>query len=130
MQTRPLQPQDRGAIPVSLVPYIRRLVATGMDAPQILHGFFGNDWQHGIGPQREAERRNFLFAAKSGGWSSVKQDYDMLPFESVPFLKPLMAPYDEEIVAAEKAWSEWLAMEDWMVGSRAPEEYQDLPDGI
>lgn len=105
---------------VSLIPYIRRLVATGMDVPQILHGFFGDDWLAGIGPQREQERRNYLFAAKSGGWASVKRDYDMLPLETVPFLRPLHDPADVEIEAAEKAWSEWLALEDWMVGSRAP----------
>lgn len=113
---------DAGAVGVSLIPYIRRLVVTGMDVPQILHGFFGNDWQQGVGPQRETERRNYFFAAKSGGWASVKRDYDMLPLETVPFLRPLNAPTDEEISMAEKTWSEWLAMEDWMVGSRAPQE--------
>ncbi|KAL2156833.1 hypothetical protein VTH06DRAFT_4220, partial [Thermothelomyces fergusii] len=30
---------------VSLHPYIRRLVATGFDAPAVLHGFFGDDWE-------------------------------------------------------------------------------------
>jgi hypothetical protein len=24
--------------------------------------------------------------------------------------------------AAEKSWSSWLAMEDWMIGPRAPQE--------
>lgn len=105
---------------VSLIPYIRRLVVTGMDAPQILHGFFGDDWATGIGPQREQERRNYLFAAKSGGWASVKRDYDMLPLETVPFLRPLRDPTETEIEAAEKTWSEWLALEDWTVGARAP----------
>ena len=94
---------------------------TGLDFPGVLHGFFGDDWVSGIGPQHEQERRNYLFAAKSGGWASVKKDYDMLPLETVPFLRPLQAPVDAEILAAEKSWSEWLAMEDWMVGSRAPE---------
>lgn len=125
MKQGAISSQDHGAVPVSLIPYIRRLVATGMDVPQILHGFFGNDWQQGVGPQRETERRNYLFAAKSGGWASVKRDYDMLPLETVPFLKPLMGPHEEEILAAERSWSEWLAMEDWMVGSRAPEEHMD-----
>ncbi|KAL6243952.1 hypothetical protein RBB50_009387 [Rhinocladiella similis] len=106
---------------VSLIPYIRRLVVTGMDVPQVLHGFFGDDWRPGIGPQREQERRNYLFAAKSGGWASVKRDYDMLPLETVPFIRPLYDPTDGEIEAAERTWSEWLAVEDWMVGSRAPE---------
>ena len=105
---------------VSLVPYLRRLVVTGMDVPQVLHGFFGDDWRAGIGPQREQERRNYLFAAKSGGWASVKRDYDMLPLETVPFMRPLYDPTDGEIEAAERSWSEWLALEDWMVGSRAP----------
>ncbi len=106
---------------VSLIPYVRRLVATGFDYPGIMHGFFGDDWIAGIGPMHEAERRNYLFAAKSGGWASVKRDYDMLPLETVPFLKPLQAVTSAEIDAAECTWSEWLALEDWMVGPRAPE---------
>lgn len=74
-----------------------------------------------MGPLHEQERRNYLFAAKSGGWASVKRDYDMLPLEMVPFMRPLQGPIIAEIEAAEKSWSEWLAMEDWMVGPRAPE---------
>lgn len=105
---------------VSLIPYIRRLVVCGMDIPPILQGFFGHDWQAGVGPQREQERRNYLFAAKSGGWAAVKRDYDMLPLETVPFMQPLKDPTDGELSAAEEKWSEWLALEDWMVGSRAP----------
>ncbi|KAL9125216.1 MAG: hypothetical protein Q9175_008119, partial [Cornicularia normoerica] len=99
---------------VSLIPYLRRLVVTGLDFPGVLHGFFGDDWATGVGPLHEQERRNYLFAAKSGGWASVKRDYDMLPLESVPFMRPLQAPIIAEIEAAEKSWSEWLAMEDWM----------------
>lgn len=106
---------------VSLIPYIRRLVVCGMDIPPILKGFFGHDWAAGIGPQRESERRNYLFAAKSGGWAAVKREYDMPPLETVPFMQPLKEPTDGEIHAAEEKWSEWLAMEDWMVGSRAPD---------
>jgi hypothetical protein len=105
---------------VSLVPYIRRLVVCGMDIPPILQGFFGNDWAAGVGPQREQERRNYLFAAKSGGWAAVKREYDMSPLETVPFMQPLKDPTDGELDAAEEKWSEWLALEDWMVGSRAP----------
>lgn len=116
-----LQSRNTTVTPVSLVPYVRRLIVTGMDVPQILHGFFGDDWAEGVGPQREQERRNYLFAAKSGGWASVKRDYDMLPLETVPFLRPLSQPEETEVEAAEKAWSEWLAFEDWMIGSRAPE---------
>jgi len=105
---------------VSLIPYIRRLVVTGMDVPQVLHGFFGDDWRTGIGPQREQERRNYLLAAKSGTWTSVKQDYDMLPLETVPFLRPLYQPTEGELEAAEQSWGEWMAVEDWMLGSRTP----------
>ncbi|KAI2785708.1 hypothetical protein POX_h09466 [Penicillium oxalicum] len=110
---------------VSLIPYIRRLVATGMDFPGVLHGFFGDDWNAGVGPLHEQERRNYLFAAKSGGWAAVKKDYDILPLETIPFLRPLQGPVDAEIEAAERSWSEWLAMEDWMVGPRAPDALHD-----
>lgn len=113
------QPQQSHS--TSLVPYIRRLVVTGLDYPGVLHGFFGDDWASGVGPLHEQERRNYLFAAKSGGWASVKKDYDMLPMETVPFMRPLQGPVIAEIEAAEKSWSEWLAMEDWMVGPRAPD---------
>lgn len=110
---------------VSLIPYLRRLVATGMDFPGVLHGFFGDDWAAGIGPLHEQERRNYLFAAKSGGWAAVKQAYDLPPLETVPFLRPLQGAAEVEIQAAERNWSEWLAMEDWMVGPRAPQSFED-----
>lgn len=106
---------------VSLIPYIRRLVATGHDSPGVLHGFFGDDWEKGIGSLHEIERRNYLFAAKSTSWMKVKQSYDMTPEETVPFLSPLKNASEEEIVAAESTWSEWLAMQDWMLGPRAPD---------
>ncbi|KAF2840725.1 hypothetical protein M501DRAFT_990685 [Patellaria atrata CBS 101060] len=112
---------------VSLVPYIRRLVVTGFDTSGILHGFFGDDWRKGIGPLQECERRNYLFAAKSVGWAKVKFQYDMSPHEAVPFLKPLQNVKLEEIEGAEKTWSQWLAMEDWMVGPRAPETMDEAP---
>jgi hypothetical protein len=51
----------------------------------------------------------------------VKQAYDMSPEETVPFLKPLSNALEKEIQAAESTWSEWLAMQDWMLGPRAPE---------
>lgn len=114
--TKPVPPS------VSLIPYIRRLVATGMDYPGVLHGFFGDDFATGIGPLHEQERRNFFFAAKSGGWAAVKRDYDIPPLENIPFLRPLQGPVDSEIEAAERSWSEWLAMEDWMIGPREPDE--------
>lgn len=111
--------------PVSLIPYVRRLVATGMDFPGVLHGFFGDDWRTGIGPLHEQERRNYLFTAKSAGFAAAKKAYDMSPHETVPFLRPLQGPSDAEIEAAERTWSEWLAMEDWMLGSRAPDMFRD-----
>lgn len=110
---------------VSLVPYIRRLVITGFDTRGILHGFFGDDWKKGIGPVQECERRNYLFAAKSGGWAKVKYQYDMSPHETVPFLRPLQNVELAEIESAEKTWSQWLAMEDWMVGPRAPDTMEE-----
>lgn len=95
---------------VSLVPYIRRLIATGHDFPGILHGLFGDRWEKGIGPLHEIERRNYLFAAKSGGWASVKAAYDMPPNEFVPFLQPLRNASEVEVQQAEESWSEWLKM--------------------
>ena len=105
---------------VTLVPYIRRLIATAFDFPAVLHGFFGDDWMAGIGPVLEAERRNYLFAAKSENWLKVKADYDMDDCQTIPFLRPLQNVSEEEIVNAESKWSEWLAMQDWMLGPRAP----------
>lgn len=109
---------------VSPVPYIRRLVVTGFDKAAILHGFFGDDYQRGILPHVECERRNYLFAAKHGGWRSCKKQYDVGSGygedETVPFMKPLDEATAQELAAAEKQWSKWLAMEDWMVGPRAP----------
>ncbi|KAH7094414.1 hypothetical protein FB567DRAFT_3002 [Paraphoma chrysanthemicola] len=113
---------------VSLVPFIRRLIITGMDKEGIMHGFFGDDWKKGVGPVHECERRNYLFAAKSVGWAKVKCQYDMSPHESVPFLKPLQDVQLAEIEGAEKTWSQWLAMEDWMVGPRAPDAEDESLD--
>lgn len=106
---------------VTLLPYVRRLVATGFDAPAVLHGFFGDDWVQGIGPLYEQERRNFLFAAKSDTWVQVKMSYDMDDDQIVPFLRPMQNVSEKEIVTAETRWSEWLALQDWMLGPRAPE---------
>lgn len=105
---------------VSLIPYVRRLVITGFDKPGVLHGLFGDLWQAGISPLQECERRNYLFAAKHGGWRSCKKQYDLNEEETVPFLKPLQSVKQEELEAADKSWSSWLAMEDWMIGPRAP----------
>lgn len=106
---------------VSLIPYIRRLVATGNDTVGILHGFFGDDWVRGVGALHEIERRNYLFAAKSTSWMKVKQAYDMSVDETIPFLSPLKDATEKEIQNAENTWSEWLAMQDWMIGPRAPD---------
>lgn len=109
---------------VSLIPYIRRLIVTAFDKAPILHGFFGDDYVRGVLPHVDCERRNYLFAAKHGGWRTCKRQYDCGSGgggdESVPFMKPLDEAKMEELTAAEKAWSSWLAMEDWMVGPRAP----------
>lgn len=51
-----------------------------MDSPGVLQGFFGYDWTAGVGYLHEQERRNYLFAAKSGGWAAVKRDYDIASF--------------------------------------------------
>ncbi|KAI0408250.1 hypothetical protein F4802DRAFT_458961 [Xylaria palmicola] len=107
---------------LSLTPYIRRLVATGFDFPGVLHGFFGDDWALGIGHIQESERRNYLFAAKASNWLDVKSQYDMPDGQTVPFLRPLQNVTEEEIVSAETNWSQWLAMQDWMIGPRNPED--------
>jgi len=106
----------------SLIPYIRRLVATATDTPTIMQELFGANWLQGVGSILSQERINYLFAAKSGGWLKTKAQYDILPYETVPFLRPLRDPQEEELRAADARWSEWLAMEDWMVGPRSPFE--------
>ncbi|KFX99644.1 hypothetical protein O988_03713 [Pseudogymnoascus sp. VKM F-3808] len=105
---------------VSLVPYIRRLVVTGFDTQTMLQTFFGDDWVKGIGQIHESERRNYLFASKSGSWLEVKASYEPSPNETIPYMMPIRNPMENEIRAAEEKWSEWLAMQDWMVGPRAP----------
>lgn len=134
-----IPPAAQAATTTSLQPYIRRLVATGFDFPAVLHGFFGDDWQRGVGRLHEQERRNYLFAAKSSSWLEVKRAYDDVGGggggkgggggvggggygsgggggggdQTVPFLRPLANVTEKEIVAAEAEWSEWLAMQDW-----------------
>ncbi|KAI1260492.1 hypothetical protein F5Y18DRAFT_254941 [Xylariaceae sp. FL1019] len=107
---------------ITLSPYLRRLVATGFDFPGVLHGFFGNDWMAGIGHLHESERRNYLFAAKATDWLDVKSQYDMPDGQTIPFLRPLQNVTEDEIVNAESGWSQWLAMQDWMIGPRTPDE--------
>lgn len=105
----------------SLVPYIRRLVATGLDSPAVLHAFFGNYWRAGLEHILITERNNFLFAVKSDNWLNVKLSYDMENGQEIPFLAPLHQVSEQELCAAEQDWSAWLAMQDWMIGPRAPD---------
>lgn len=105
-----------------LLPYIRRLVATGFDGPDILELFFGPHWVQGIGSFHEVERRNFLFACKSSNWLTVKSAYDMEDGQVLPFLRTLKDPTVREIDNANKSWSEWLALQDWLVGPLSPSE--------
>ncbi|KAF3390526.1 hypothetical protein F1880_008999 [Penicillium rolfsii] len=118
------QTQSPGSIEspsfMSLRPYVRRLIITAQDSPPIMTAFFGPDWPAGVGVLYKQERVNYLFTAKSSGWAQTKAAYDILPDEQAPFLRPLRDPEEEEIRAAEARWSEWLAMEDWMVGARSP----------
>ncbi|KAJ5967524.1 hypothetical protein N7501_003772 [Penicillium viridicatum] len=105
---------------VSLRPYIRRLIVTAQDSPTVMQGFFGGDWEAGVGCIYKQERVNYMFTAKSSGWASTKAAYNISPDEETPFLRPLRDPSEDEIRVAEARWSEWLAMEDWMVGARSP----------
>ena len=96
-------------------------MATGFDTPAVLHGFFGDDWPEGVGPIHETERRNYLFAAKSDTWLKVKANYDMADGQNRAFPPSRCRGVTEkEILSAEANWSEWLAMQDWMLGPRAP----------
>ncbi|RAH83819.1 hypothetical protein BO86DRAFT_298930, partial [Aspergillus japonicus CBS 114.51] len=105
---------------VQLRRYIRRLVVTGHDSPEVLQAFFGAGWAGGVGCVVQQERQTYLFTAKSSGWAATKAAYDLPPDEQTPFLRPLRAPAEEELRLAESRWSDWLAMEDWMVGPRSP----------
>ncbi|KAL2815001.1 hypothetical protein BJX63DRAFT_187471 [Aspergillus granulosus] len=107
---------------VSLRHYVRRLIVTGNDTPTVLEAFFGASWEAGVGCIRRQERINYLFTAKSNGWAATKAAYDVLPDEHTPFLRPLHDATEQELSMAETHWSEWLAMEDWMVGPRSPWE--------
>lgn len=114
-----LDPQAASSF-ISLRPYVRRLIITAQDSSIAMRAFFGDDWEAGVGCIYKQERINYLFTAKSSGWASTKAAYDILPDEQTPFLRPLREPSEDEIRAAEARWSEWLAMEDWMVGARSP----------
>lgn len=105
-------------VSVSPIPYIRRLVVTGLASPSVMSFFFSEQWKLGVGHIVQAERQNFLLAAKSESWLSVKSHYDICEEQSVPFLVPLQFITEQEIQSAEACWSEWLAMQDWMLGPR------------
>ena len=105
---------------ITAIPYVRRLVATGYDHPDVLHMLFGDHWEIGIGPLHEIERRNYLFAAKASNWLEMKLSYDMDDGQTVPFLSPLQNVSEREIANAEVCWGQWLAMQDWMLGPRSP----------
>jgi hypothetical protein len=105
-------------VSVSPIPYIRRLVVTGLASPSVMSFFFSEQWELGVGHIVQAERQNFLLAAKSESWLSVKSHYDICEEQSVPFLVPLQYITEQEIQSAEACWSEWLAMQDWMLGPR------------
>jgi len=100
--------------------FLRRLVVTGFDSDETLANWFSNEWKRGVKPIHQQERLNYLFISKSGGWSLAKQSYDILPDQTVPFLRPLRGATEDELRLAEGRWSEWLAMEDWMLGPRWP----------
>lgn len=125
-------PTQTGSL-VTLTPYIRRLVATGFDFPGVLHGFFGDDWVVGVGRIHEMERRNYLFAAKSACWLDVKRSYDEGDGQPIPFLRPLQHATEEELASADAHWSDWLSMQDWLVGPRsidAPHVDRDAMHGF
>ncbi|KAI9646514.1 hypothetical protein NHQ30_004507 [Ciborinia camelliae] len=108
--------------PVSLIPYIKRLIITGHDDVRILGTWFGPDWHQGIGTIHEMERRNYLFASKSKEWLDVKKYYDESPTaeQSTPYMIPLPNIEEVELRSTDDAWSNWMAMQDWVIGPRTP----------
>ncbi|KAF4771863.1 hypothetical protein HAV15_004776 [Penicillium sp. str.  len=77
---------------VSLRPYIRRLIVTAQDSPTVMQGFFGGDWEAGVGCIYKQERVNYMFTAKSSGWASTKAAYDISPDEETPLLEAPARP--------------------------------------
>jgi hypothetical protein len=54
-----------------------------------------------------------------GGGSGAGEEQDaVLKDERVPYTIPPINVRLEEIQGSERAWSEWLTMEDWMLGPR------------
>ncbi|KAI5287090.1 hypothetical protein KEM54_006250 [Ascosphaera aggregata] len=123
--TRPLSCMDVSSYTdgFSIIPYMRRLVATGLDTDSILHGFFGDFWRAGVGHIRKQERFNYLFAAKTGNWEKCKAMYDIQPFETIPFLRIVQGTDSDELSQANERWGRWMLMQDWLIGPDAPEGY-------
>jgi hypothetical protein len=68
-----------------------------------------------------------------GGGAGAGEEQDAVPEdERVPYTIPLSNVRLEEIQASERAWSEWLTMEDWMLGPRMPDglRYVDGDDEL
>ncbi|TVY13457.1 hypothetical protein LARI1_G009222 [Lachnellula arida] len=103
----------------SLIPFIQRLICTGLDNNLNIEKFFGSGGSSGIGTMHRNERKNYLKAAKRS-WLEVKLAYDIGSEETVPFLVPLRGATEKEITDAGLDWSEWLAMQDWILGPRRP----------
>jgi hypothetical protein len=116
----PWLPPPRNSIfrSVSLIPYIRRLFCSGNNTDTILREFFGSCWYSGIGTLQE--RQNYLCAAKSAPWDKRKLAYDIGSQKTAPHLVPLRDATVKEIMDAERYWTEWMGMQDWMLGPRRP----------
>jgi hypothetical protein len=101
---------------VSWIPYICRLLCTGNDTDTILREFFGSCWYSGIGTLQERQ----ICAAKSAPWDEGKLAYDIGSQKTAPHLVPLRDVTVKEIMDAERYWTEWMGMQDWMLGPRRP----------
>jgi len=55
----------------------------------------------------------------------VKYQYDMDARQTVPWMQTPQNVQESEIQNAERTWSSWLALEDWMIGPRAPGEEEE-----
>ncbi|PYH47853.1 uncharacterized protein BP01DRAFT_372031 [Aspergillus saccharolyticus JOP 1030-1] len=109
----PCQRSPDPAAHVLLRRYIRRLVVTAHDSPEVLEAFFGAEWTGGVGGVVQQERQTYLFTAKSSGWAATKAAYDLSPDEQTPFLRPLRAPAEEELRLAESRWTQ--EEEPWLI---------------
>ncbi len=99
---------------LTLIPYIRRLIVTGLDTKDNYELFFGDKWVDGITVLHETETFNYLFAIKSDTWLRVRDAYDLEDGQEVPFLSPPHQTREEDVRVAELSWSDWLAAQDWI----------------